>query len=96
MKDNFVFADAFNYLIYNGEQVINPHKLHPLDTIAIGVPYGADKWDGPMSLHEMMSVKDERILSFIPDYQINLIVPSQMSDEEIDRFTTNLRGRGAC
>ena len=42
MQDNDVFADAFNHLIYHGEQVIDPKKLHPLDTTAIGVPYGVD------------------------------------------------------
>ena len=42
MADNHIFADAFNYLIYNGEQVIHPENLHTLDTTAIAVPYGAD------------------------------------------------------
>ena len=42
MADSHIFADAFNYLIYNGEQVIHPEDLHTLDTTAIAVPYGAD------------------------------------------------------
>ncbi len=34
------FADAFNYLIYDGEQVIKPEKLQELDTTELTVPYG--------------------------------------------------------
>lgn len=196
MKDNRVFADAFNHLIYGGEQVIVPEKLHPLDTTAIGTPYGADgavvpvqkfrdgfkfltameddsmvylllgienqaeiqyampvkdmvydaleyaaqvekaakshrqarkvkkeekkltdgeyltgfykedrlvpvvtlvlffspeEWDAPVCLHDMFAVKDQRILSFVPDYKINLVAPASMSDKEINQFATNLR-----
>ena len=32
MRENTVFADAFNYLIFNGEKVIQPEKLQELDT----------------------------------------------------------------
>ena len=34
------FADAFNYLLYDGEQVINPEELRELDTTELIVPYG--------------------------------------------------------
>ena len=40
MKDNVVFADAFNYFIYDGDQVIQPGKLQELDTTEITVPFG--------------------------------------------------------
>ena len=32
MKENTVFADAFNYLIYGGKTVVNPTQLKELDT----------------------------------------------------------------
>lgn len=35
-----IFADAFNYLIYGGEQVIDPTKLRSVDTTEIAIPYG--------------------------------------------------------
>ena len=35
MADNAVFADAFNYLLYGGEQVIEPDQLHILDTTKV-------------------------------------------------------------
>ena len=34
------FADAFNYLLYDGEQVIKPDELQELDTTELTVPYG--------------------------------------------------------
>ena len=34
------FADAFNYLLYDGEQVINPEELRELDTTELTVSYG--------------------------------------------------------
>ena len=40
MSDNAHFADAFNYLIYHGEPVIDPNSLLPLDSTEIVVPYG--------------------------------------------------------
>ena len=198
-EDCEIFADAFNQLIYEGEQIIKPGKLKPLDPAMIGVPYGADgagiptqkfrdglkyltameddsavyllmglenqsevhyampvkdmvydalqyaaqveeaarshrearkagdpkemakkpnageylsgfykedrlipvvtlvvyfgagEWDGPMSLHEMLSVQNPEILSYVSDYKLNLITPESMSDEEIDQFQTSLR-----
>lgn len=44
-----------------------------------------------MSLHEMMTEEDEEILSLVSDYKLNLIAPGNMTDEELDRFTTSLR-----
>lgn len=35
-----IFADAFNYLLYNGNQVISPNSLKPMDTTEIITPYG--------------------------------------------------------
>lgn len=32
MRENTVFADAFNYLIFNGKKVIQPERLQELDT----------------------------------------------------------------
>ena len=187
-----VFADAFNYLLYEGEKIIMPESLHELDPAATAVVYGddlkaepvqryrdslkymtamkrddvvymilgienqshvhyampvknmlydameyanqvkkvangyrkakntskmnvgefltgfskndelipvitlvlylgTDPWDGPRSLYEMFGGENEKILPFVPDYKINLIEPQRMSDEEINRFHTDLR-----
>ena len=34
------FADAFNYLLYDGEQVIDPENLKEMDTAQLALPYG--------------------------------------------------------
>ena len=47
MKDNYVFADAFNYLLYGGKQVIDPQKLRPLDTTT-GTSYGEGRTQVPV------------------------------------------------
>ena len=192
MSDNAHFADAFNYLIYDGNPVINPAALSPLDTTEIVIPYGnearepeqkyrdvlklwqamtdgeavyvvlgselqanihyampvknglydfmhyakqveeakksyrdqeekadqikltgeeflsgfrkddklmpvitlaiylgASEWDGPMSIHEMLSTKNEHLLRFVQDYRIHLIAPANMADEDFLKFKTD-------
>lgn len=37
---NKIFADAFNFLIYDGEEVIKPEALRTVDTTEIAIPYG--------------------------------------------------------
>ncbi|MCI8983639.1 MAG: transposase [Hungatella sp.] len=207
MNDARVFADAFNYLIFDGNPVIDPSKLHEMDTTEIGMPYGEGKtrvtvqkfrdglkyltamedengaylllgienqseihyamavknmvydalqyasqveraakshreeakkqkspievtggdekadvrveageylsgfykgdrlvpvitltllfnpepWDAPMSIYDMLSVRDPRILSFVPDYRINLIAPAQIREEDMEKFRSSLR-----
>lgn len=193
MRQNEIFADAFNYFIYDGKQVIDPDTLEELDTREIDVPYGgkdgamqplqrtrdviksvtaitdkrraylvlsienqsnihyamavknmvydalqytkqvekaisshkesgdykgsnsdeylsgfmktdrlmpvvtlviyfdSKEWDGPMSIHEMFSEKDAAILSFVPDYKINLIEPAAIADDDFNKFKTTLK-----
>ena len=40
MSDNAIFADAFNFLLHDGEQVIKPWELREADTTEIALPYG--------------------------------------------------------
>ena len=37
MRENAVFADAVNYLIYNGKPVIKPENLREMDTAEVAV-----------------------------------------------------------
>lgn len=39
IRENAVFADAFNYLIYGGRQVVNPEELKEVDTTEIIIPF---------------------------------------------------------
>ncbi len=198
MKENSVFADAFNYLIYGGKAVVDPEQLKELDTTEIALPFGpqgeggreseeavqkyrdvlksavikqddeaayillgienqtdihyampvrniiydalqygkqvadiaakhhtgeknskghsrgeylsgfyrddkitpvitlvlhfgANEWDGPLSLHEMMAVKNKDLLNFVQDYQIHLIDPAKLSAEDLECFSSSLR-----
>ena len=76
----------------HGSVITKEHKedrLLPIITVV--VYFGADNWEAPRSLHEMLAVQDEKILSLVPDYRINLIAPGEMSEEELEHFTSNFR-----
>lgn len=45
MRENTVFADAFNFLLYDGENVIRPENLKELDTTELVVPFAVDNTD---------------------------------------------------
>ncbi len=55
-------------------------KLKPVITLV--VYWGADEWDAPRSLHEMLDVNDPEILRFVDDYKLKLIIPSEITDFE--------------
>lgn len=43
LKNNEVFADIFNYYVYEGKTVIRPDMLHPLDSTLTASLYGKKK-----------------------------------------------------
>ena len=57
--------------------------------ITLTVYFGDRPWDGPRSLHEMLSIDDKEILKLIPDYRINLIDPHEINNS--DRFMSDFR-----
>ena len=185
MRKNNFFADAFNYLIYEGKPVVDPERLRELDTTEIALPFGlrenekgpsndlvqkyrdilksavvmqedeaayillgienqtdihyampvrnmiydalqygkqvadtaanhrkndrfykedvlkpvvtlvihfgADEWDAPLSLHEMMGTQNEKLMHYVQDYQIHLIDPAKLTQEDLNKFTSSLR-----
>ena len=42
MKDKHVFADAFNFCLFKGKQVIDPNSLQEVGERDIALPYGSD------------------------------------------------------
>ena len=62
-------------------------KLTPVITLVIY--FGANYWDGPTSLHEMMKLEetDEALKSMIDDYKIKLITPAQIKAEDFENRT---------
>ena len=64
-------------------------RLIPVITLVIH--FGAEEWDGPMTLHEMMEIGNPELLKYIQDYRIHLIDPSRLTEEELEKFSTSLR-----
>ena len=62
-----------------------------LPVITLVVLFSPDPWDGPMSIHEMLSGVEKELLPFIADYRINLIAPAAMDAASMDRFRSSLR-----
>ena len=133
IQDNAVFADLFNYLLYDGSPTLKPEQLQSLDSsvtasldkhnlnislqrfrdiyksctamtdghvayLLLGVEeqtaillLSPDKWDGPTQLHEMLTLKDPKLLSMVENYKIHLIAPSDITEENMKKFKTNLR-----
>ena len=56
VSDPKVFADAFNYLIYNGEQVIRPEQLTDLDATQFAIPYREDDEGKPEATQKYRDV----------------------------------------
>ncbi len=69
-------------------------KLIPIVTLVLYL--GAEQWDGPMSLHEMLAETEPEVLSRVADYKINLITPKDVSEEDLQLFQTNLREVIGC
>ena len=191
LMQSSVFADIFNFYLYEGQQVIHPGQLRELDPAEISMPYGADRkgepvqryrdlfkalsamedqraaylllgiesqdevhyaapvrnllydalqyarqveetdrnhreqkdyrgrdrgeflsgfyredkllpvitlvvffspkeWDGPRSLREMMAAEDAAIRSMLPDYQLHLVSPAELSKADFGKFHTSL------
>lgn len=64
-------------------------KLIPYITLTIF--FSSEKWDGPLSLFEMMGTMNPSVLACMNDYKVHLIAPAQMTDEEINKFQSSLR-----
>ena len=77
IRSNEVFADAFNYLIYDGEQVVKPALLKEPDTTEIAIPF---------SLGENENQTEE----FVQDYRIFLIDPYKLANNDLEKFSTSL------
>lgn len=64
-------------------------KLIPVITLTIY--FGNKKWDAPTSLHQMFDPSTQPLLRFVPDYQINLITPEGLSEDDLNNFHTEFR-----
>ncbi len=62
-----------------------------MPSITVTIFFGSEKWDGPLSLFDMMDVPDPEVLACMDNYHVRLIAPAQMPDEEIMKFQSSLR-----
>lgn len=63
-------------------------KLLPVATLV--VYFGSSAWDGSLSLGGMLAPADERLMSLVPKYQMNLLSPSSLDDGDLSKFHTEL------
>lgn len=64
-------------------------RLLPVLTLVIY--FGAEEWDGPISIHEMFGEMDTEVLSLVPDYRMNLLAPALIPDNDFGRFQSSLK-----
>lgn len=69
-------------------------KVIPVITLILH--FGEKEWDGPLSLHDMMAVENEKLLAYVQNYQIHLIDPAKIKDEDLKKFSTSLREVIGC
>ena len=62
--------------------------LKPVITIVIN--FDSKPWDEPLSLHELIDPEHREYLAYVPDYRINLIDPYRMTEDDFDKFETDL------
>lgn len=55
------------------------------------VYFDSKEWNGPLSIHEMFSGQDARVLALVPDYKVNLIAPASIEDEDFVKFHSSLK-----
>ena len=48
------------------------------------------EWDGPTHLREMFDVTEAQLLSFVPDYRINLLAPHGIPEADFRKFRTDV------
>ena len=63
-------------------------RLIPVITMVIY--FGADKWDGPLSLYDLLEGDNILLQKYINDYRINIIEPASITDEEFSKFRSEL------
>lgn len=80
-----------DYAVTNGEYLSGFYKSDRLmPVITLVIYFGANEWDAPRSLHEMMHIEDTALLQQVENYHIRLIAPYQLNDADFQKFQTTL------
>ena len=69
LMQSSVFADIFNFYLYEGQQVIHPGQLRELDPAEISMPYEADRKGEPVQryrdLFKTLSAMEDRRAAYL-------------------------------
>lgn len=69
-------------------------KIVPVVTLVIY--FGANEWNGPISLMDMMDTLSPEFTEYVQDYKIHLIQPFNLSDDDLQKFQSSLREVLGC
>lgn len=69
-------------------------KIVPVVTLVIY--FGANEWNGPISLMDMMDTLSPEFTEYVQDYKIHLIQPFNISDDDLQKFQSSLREVLGC
>ena len=80
LRSNKRFADAFNYFLYDGEQVVDPDKLHEIDSTEIAMPYGKDGAKSPVQRFRDQ-IRTWEVLQMADDRTIYVVLAAEAQDK---------------
>lgn len=63
-------------------------RIIPVITLVLYL--GSRPWDGAKDIHGMLTDTDAKLLEYVPNYKMNLIEPSGLSDDDLERFRTDV------
>ena len=61
-----------------------------LPVITIVIYFGSKPWDGATSLKELYKCKRQELIDLAPDYNMHLIEPARMTNEDFEKFSTSM------
>lgn len=82
------YINQTNIAIKRKNGKIKMNKIYPVITLVIY--YGRKKWTGPIDLYSRLDI-DDSLKEYVSNYKINVISPLSLSDEEIDKYTKDLK-----
>lgn len=83
--ENKTFGEGAEFL----SGLLREDTINPIVTLVIY--WGSDEWNGPKSLKEMYGDYDHSLDAFLNDYKVNLIVPFELTEDDLQQFHSELR-----
>ena len=62
-----------------------------MPVITLVINFGSKRWDGSLSLYEMMPEQPAKVKAFVQDYKVFLIDPMAMTDTDLEHLNSSLR-----